>query len=55
MKKNAIGLTWQQLTDKCMNEVWKKVWPEVSKDSQGGEPIIGQIDNIIDTAGIDVD
>lgn len=51
-----IDVAWQALTKKCMNGVWKKIWPEVSQDYQREETIVGQIVNLVEAAGIgDVD
>ncbi|KAI4465232.1 reverse transcriptase (rna-dependent dna polymerase) [Holotrichia oblita] len=47
-----IDIAWQELTKKCMNGVWKKIWPKVSQDYQREEPIVGQIVNIVETAGL---
>lgn len=48
-----IDIAWQEVTEKCMNGVWKKIWPEVSQDSQREEPIVDQIVNLMNSAGLE--
>jgi len=36
---------WREITDHCMNDVWRKVWLECSKDFMGFKPEVPTLHN----------